>query len=136
MIRESKFLVSKRPYAVDLTGMVVKTRAFPDGRPYHQVTIPAVWFRRRRGVTVACIGELWDGFTNGFTEPAPVDALVALARMTDGRYGGNCYGRWDGQGYWGVEPPSEVAEHLAVLRPMLEDYPTVPEGYDGWWRYA
>lgn len=131
VIRESKFLISKRPYAVDLTGMVVKTRTLR-GRPYHQVTIPAVWFRRRRGVTVACIGEFWDGFV----DPKPVDVPATLTRMADGRYGGNCYGRWDGQGYWGVEPPAEVAEHLDVLRPMLENYPAVPEGYDGWWRYV
>jgi hypothetical protein len=34
-----------------------------------------------------------------------------------------------------------MAEHLAVLRPMLDGYvaspksPPIPDGYDGWWTF-
>lgn len=28
-----------------------------------------------------------------------------------------------------------MERHLAVLEPMLANYPTTPPGYDGWWTY-
>jgi hypothetical protein len=28
-----------------------------------------------------------------------------------------------------------MKQHLAVLRPMLENCPVIPDGYDGWWRF-
>jgi hypothetical protein len=133
VIREEKFTLSKRPYAVNLTSLRVKTIEPGEGHPnrWHRVTIDAVWFRRRRGETVACIGQLWDGMR----DPAPVDVHDALRRMDDGRYGGDCRGRWDGRGYWGAEEPAVVERHLALLRPMLAAYPAAPAGFDGWWRY-
>lgn len=127
MIREDRFLISRRLYAVDLTSFRLredtKTGWF-GGR------ITAVWFRRRRGVTVACVGTLWD-----YQKPAPADALEFLARHDDGRYGGNCLGRWDGENYWGAQVPDVIERHLALLRPMLANYPAIPDGYDGWWRF-
>lgn len=135
MIKEPKFYISKGLYAVDLSGMLVRTQEVdvPHGRTRrsHRVDVPAVWFRRRRGVTVACIGGLWAYMS----DPAPADVHEALARMDDGRYGGGCEARWDGTGYWGSEIPAERDRHLELLVPMLENYPAVPAGYDGWWRY-
>lgn len=133
MIKEVKFGISKGLYAIDLTGFSVTTQEPDDPRhnTTHSVRVPAVWFRRRRGVTVACIGDLWDFMR----DPKPLDVHGALARMTDGRYGGSCKGRWDGEGYWGSEIPDEAQRHLSVLRLMLATYPAIPPGYDGWWRY-
>ena len=130
MIRETRFLISRKPYAVDLTSL----RSDEDGFTY----IDAVWFRRKtRGygsskqtVTVACIGNL-----HTIQRPVPVDAVEFLTRYTDGRYGGDCHGRWDGTGYWGAEEPDVVEQHLAILRPMLANYPALPDGYDGWWTF-
>lgn len=122
MIRSDKFLISQRPYAVRLEGGM-RFRS-------HGVDLDAVWFRRRYGVTVACIGCLWD-----IQDPVPVDAYEFLRRATDGRYGGTCLGRWDGRNYWGEQDIEVVQEHLKVLRPMLDNFPAVPPGYDGWWRY-
>lgn len=133
MIREDKFVISRRPYAVDLDSLHHKQYGeCHDGAPMYTATVNAVWFRRRNRRTIACIGHLWD-IQSG---DAPKDAAEFLARHDDGRYGGDCHGRWDGERYWGAQKPHTIEEHLAVLRPMLTSYPAVPPGFDGWWRFA
>jgi hypothetical protein len=127
MIREDRFLISHRPYAIDLDSLRVGD---PSQSGCHWAMVNAVWFRRRQGVTVACIGTLRD-----LQDAAPKDAAEFLARHDDGRYGGDCNGRWDGEHYWGAQKPDVIEEHLALLRPMLANYPNVPAGYDGWWRF-
>lgn len=129
MRREDEFVMSHRPYAVDLTSLRWNDIGGP-GLVSHQGRIDAAWFRRRSGVTVACVGTLWD-FQNETTD----DARDFLSRHDDGRYGGDCEGRWDGSRYWGAQVPDTIAQHLALLRPMLAAYPGVPDGYDGWWRF-
>ncbi len=127
MIREDSLVMSHRPYAVDLASLDVQS-SFPRGRWVG--SIPAAWFRRKGGVTVACVGSLWD-----FQGDEPADAAAFLAAHTDGRYGGTCYGRWDGTRYWGAQEPATIEAHLALLRPMLDNYPDVPAGFDGWWTF-
>lgn len=145
MIRDEKFVISRNQYAVDLSSLRVTSRTGYRGRIYYPASVRAVWFRRRRRggygpsgsvVTVACIGDL-----STSQDIRPETAVEFLARYRDGRYGGNCHGRWDGSGYWGSEDPEEMAEHLALLRPMLAAYeknpkaPKLPAGFDGWWRF-
>lgn len=139
MIKMEKFFISKRPYAVNLASFAAtwheptwRGDPPPNARKgTWNCAINAVWFRRRSGVTAACIGYLWDIRT---TEPA--NSLTFLEGLTDGRYGGTTLGRWDGEGYWGSEVTlEEQNRHLEVLRPMLENYPEIPAGYDGWWRF-
>lgn len=122
MIREERFVLSRRQYAVDLNSL--------DLTDLDRITMTAVWFRRRSGVTVACIGDLWD-----IQRPAPATAEEFLTRHDDGRYGGDCLGRWDGERYWGAQEPEVVERDLALLRPMLANYPEIPDGYVGWWRF-
>jgi len=121
MRRETKFVVSRRPYAVDLSSLRTLERP---------AIVNAVWFRRRQSITVACVGILWD-----YQDPNPKDAAEFLERHDDGSYGGDCLGRWDGQRYWGAQEPHVIEEHLALLKPMLANYPNVPDAYDGWWRF-
>jgi len=121
MRREERFILSHRPYAVDLSSLRV------DGT---YARVDAVWFRRRQRVTVACIGYLWD-----YQRPVPHIAMEFLDRHDDGRYGGKCEGRWDGERYWGAQDPDVIERHLAILRPMLANFPTIPDGYDGWWTF-
>lgn len=139
MIREDKFLISRRPYAVDLSSW--KNPWHPsqwNGEPppgsrmgYWSGSIDAVWFRRRQGVTMACYGNLWD-----FQNEEAADVHAWLAAHQDGRYGGNAVGRWDGSGYWGSQVTlEEQNEQLAILRPMLANFPEIPDGHDGWWRF-
>lgn len=133
MIRADKFLISKRLYAVDLSSLRVAVDAplTPGDQRSHWVDVDAVWFRRRRGVTVACVGFLRD-YQGG---TAPADAEAAVAHMDDGRYGGRCEGRWDGTRYWGAQHPDEIVRHLELLRPMLANYPAIPAPYSGWFQY-
>ena len=130
MIRNTRFLVSRKPYAVDLGSLrIADLGERYDGTPACTAYLDAVWFRRRKGVTVACVGHLWD------IQAPPADAAAFLAAHTDGRYGGTCFGRWDGVGYWGAQEPDVIAEHLDLLRPMLAGYPEVPAPFDGWWHF-
>ncbi|MFE9099790.1 hypothetical protein [Actinomadura geliboluensis] len=145
MLHEDRFVMSRKQYAADLSTLHIEPRTGYKGREYYHGVIQAVWFRRRRRggfgpngavVTVACIGTLRDS-----QDTRPADGREFLQRHDDGRYGGDCQGRWDGSGYWGSESPEAMAEHLALLKPMLAAYernpkaPTLPDGFDGWWRF-
>lgn len=117
-----KFMISHKPVAVDPEGLVLSSVG--------TARLKAVWFRRRNGVTVACLGTLWD-----HQDPAPETFEEFLKRCDTGRYGPDCEGRWDGTNYWGSQRPETMREHLAILVPMLVNYPEVPPGYDGWWTF-
>jgi hypothetical protein len=135
VIRDDRFVLSRKPYAVDLAS--VRGEQHPRGdRWAFSGTVDALWFRRKDSVTRACIGTLglWSHY---LPDPLDLDDPHAiLAADLDGRYGGDCHGRWDGTGYWGAEQPDVAAEHLAVLRPMLAGYPAIPDSrWDGWWRF-
>jgi hypothetical protein len=137
MIREDRFVQSHAPYAVDLTSFR------PRGPDHQQARISAVWFRRRRGgfggsgelVTVACAGYINECLIPGLR---PAGAVDFLTRMTDGRYGGDCWARWDGKRLWTVpehNDPDHYKKYLDQLGPMLAAWPAIPEGYDGWWTF-
>lgn len=121
MRRETSHVMSHRPFAVDLSSLRVNG---------HWARVSAVWFRRSNGVTKACIGNL-----RTIQEPVSTAAVEFLERYDDGRYGGDCEGRWDGKRYWGAQEPDVMARHLELLQPMLANCPDLPEGYDGWWRF-
>lgn len=129
MIRDDEFILAHRAYAVDLTSLRLTEDRGQFG-PFWRGTIDAVWFRRRPSATVAYIGTLWD-----YQHERPADATAFLQAHDDGQYGGNCDGRYDGQSYWGNGTPDVRQQHLAVLRPMLDAYPAIPDGFDGWWRF-
>lgn len=129
MKREAKFLMSHRPYAVDLGSLHKRFRA-REGGGYWDCRVVATWFRRRSGVTMACIGYLWD-----YQDVEPTTTEQFLQAHDDGRYGGTTTGRWDGEGYWGEQAPSAMQDDLDLLRPMLDAFPAVPEGFDGWWTF-
>ena len=131
MIRRDKFMSSRRPYAISLDDFDPVTREYPGGRLFTDAPMPAVWFRRRHGDVVACVGRLKESVHG----TPPTDVEDFLSRCTDGRYGGECLGRWDGDGYWGSEIPATRDAHMALLVPMLENYPATPAGFDGWWSF-
>lgn len=134
MIRDDRFVLSRRQFAVDLSTVAGKLRNHGD-RWLFSGRADAVWYRRKAGVTRACIGTimLWQHYLPGPLDVA--DPVAILSADLDGRYGGDCAGRWDGTRYWGSEDLTVQAEHLAVLRPMIDDYPTHPASHDGWWRF-
>lgn len=137
MIRESEFLISRKPFGIDLSTVTAELRAHGGDDPYYNLSgrAEAAWFRRQNGVTRACIGSLML-FRHYLREPVGLDDPHGiLSADLDGRYGGDCHGRWDGKRYWGAQEPEVMERHLAVLRPMLANYPSLPAGYDGWWTF-
>jgi hypothetical protein len=134
MIREDHFLISRKPFAIDLATVTGSQQPRGDLTAFSG-SANALWFRRKDGVTRACIGSLglWSHYL-----PAPLDLddpHAILAADLDGRYGGDCHGRWDGTSHWGNVTLEQQAQHLAILRPMLANNPEIPDGYDGWWRF-
>lgn len=126
-MQKAPFAISgKRRYAVDLGSLVLETST--SGLTH--AAIRAVWFRRKDRTTAACIGTLWNSF-----RAAPAGVADFLARSTDGRYGATCGGRWDSTRYWGAQEPGTIEAHLQLLRPMLNAYPEIPAGFDGWYIY-
>ncbi|MFE2019859.1 hypothetical protein ACFW9O_17670 [Streptomyces sp. NPDC059499] len=134
MNREDRFLISRKPFAINLSTVTGEQHPRGDKHAFSG-TATAVWYRRKQGVTRACIGELglWSHY---LPEPLDLgDPQAILSADLDGRYGGDCHGRWDGERYWGAQKPETMEIHLAVLRPMLLDHPVIPTGFDGWWTY-
>lgn len=141
MIRQDRFLASQALYAVDLSSL---TRAESGtvkstGLPLYHYEIGAVWFRRRNGRDTANIGHLWDFSTDRYEEHNARDAHKFLSlTLTDGRHGGSCRSRWDGEKLWSHPSSLLNTSHkdLSFLRVMLGGYPSIPEGFDGWWRFS
>jgi len=132
--RTDRFLISQKPFAIDLTTITGKQHPRGDLHAYSG-TARAVWYRRKNGITRACLGSLmlWQHY---LPEPLDLtDPTGILSADLDGRYGGDCDGRWDGERYWGAQKPETIEEHLAILRPMLDAYPTIPAGHSGWWTF-
>lgn len=131
MHREDKFVLSHRPYAVDLSSFRIDEIRTGWKGEYACATVNAAWFRRKNGANQAVVGELSDSQWT-----IPKDAVQFLEQYEDGRYGGRPFARWDGASFWCAgQDPEENARYLALLRPMLEGYPALPGGYSGWWRF-
>jgi hypothetical protein len=134
VIRTDRFLISKRLYAVDLSTLRGKQHE-RDGRISFHGAVNALWFGRQNGTTRACLGTL-GLFSYNLPEPVDLDEPhTVLSANLDGRYGGDCHARWDGESYWGTGTLADQEQHLAILRPMLANFPAIPPGHDGWWRF-
>jgi hypothetical protein len=131
MIRQERFLISQRLYAVRLNPMNMLSEGLPGG--HFRIVVPAVWFRRRHGMTIAVAGDLWD-----LQDDRPGTVEEALARHDDGRYGGDWRARLDDRGRFFTAGPAtawQQQKYLTLLRQMLDHYPAAPDGWDGWWRF-
>jgi len=127
MIKVDKFYNSRTNYAFKPDAFVLKEQIRSDGSSFWRGTVKAVWFNRKGA---ACIGFLWD-----YQSKKPEDVYAFIRAHTDGRYGGDTRGRWNGRGFWGNVTLAEQQEYLAVLKPMYRDKPNVPLGYEGWYRF-
>jgi hypothetical protein len=118
------------------------TSAAPSRRPYGLVrqtfkrrdnlgmTVIAYWLGRRNGRTTVSFGSVhmwWQGMPES---PTWEECLANI----DGRYGGNCRARWDGESLWVAEevPPQQYAEFVPMLDSVLRNLPDVPPGVDRW----
>ncbi len=121
MRKVEKFAVSKPLYAID-------RKSFRKEGTRSWMRVDACWFRRRRGQTVASMGYLWSSGYESLNE--------FLEKESDGRYGGRALARWDGSNLWAPEMSKEQADKcFEFLKPMLDRYPEIPSGFDGWWSY-
>lgn len=134
MRRTDKFAVSQTLYAVNLD-TITGEHSVHHGITYYTGRIDAVWFRRKNKTTRACMGtlRLWSGRMGGELDCSTPEAILSFD--LDGIGGASCHGRWDGRKYWGSEDLDTQQAHLALLKPMLDAYPAIPAGYDGWWRF-
>lgn len=134
MRRDTRFLISRKPFAIDLSTVTLEASE-RDGAYWLTGDCQAVWYRRKSGVTYACLGSLhlWAQWRREKPDLSSPEAM--LGNDLDSRYGGDPAGRWDGERYWGSQKPFEQALHLTVLEPMLANYPVIPDGYDGWWTF-
>lgn len=135
MIRHETFVMARKPFAIDLDSVRIDSHKEIDGRFFVSGSCDAVWFRRKDRVTRVCWGplQLW-----GHYMPEPVDMTspkTILSSGFDGRYGGQCSARWDGRNYWGAQEPDLIQIGLNSLKPMLDNFPRVPDGMDGWWSF-
>lgn len=129
MYRIDKFVLSHRPYAVDLSSFHIDEIRTGWKGEYACASVNAVWFRRKNGVNQAVAGELWDA-----QDTIPQDAVQFLEQHEDGRYGGRPFARWDGASFWCAgQDPEENDRYLELLRLMLAGFPAAPEPFDGWW---
>ncbi|MER7815624.1 hypothetical protein [Streptomyces sp. NPDC096153] len=135
MNRSDTFLISHKPFAIDLSTVELHISAHRDDRWWLSGTCRAVWYRRKAGETRACLGRVMLHAAYLRTEPDLSSPEAMLSNDLDGRYGGDTEGRWDGEYYWGAQRPETIEQHLAVLRPMMANFPVIPDGFDGWWRF-
>jgi hypothetical protein len=127
MIKETKFVHSHHGYAVYRAGGQVMIPSL--GR----YSVDAVWYRGRASTPYVVFGEL-----TGYHGVPGMTIPEWLTNHTDGRYGGDALVRWDGDNLWAPTADYSVAASIldTLLRPMLDQYPMVPEGFDGWWTFA
>lgn len=134
MKRLDKYKASAAPYALNPATFraVGASNEYhrPDkaGESFQRYVVDAIWFKRRNGLRCVVSGTLSQNLD---TEPQPAyDDFVAQFQY--GRYGGNALARWDGTLLW--TPAGVLAGDYLInfLDPILEDYPNLPVGYDGW----
>lgn len=126
-VEPGQFTLSKRLYAVNPQS-VKASDVSAENSTLFRVELEAAWFRRKRGVTAACIGILWD-----YQQEKPTCADEFLRRHDDGRFGANCRARWDGESIWTLGISSQMNEDLAILQTMLDKYPAIPNRFVGWY---
>jgi hypothetical protein len=145
-----QFAASKKLYALDETTFKIASEndyvSRKDGKTYtyFRQTVDAVWFSRRRssGKTAVFFGTISNGSTNEIHSDKdtgqPLTYVEFLARA-DGRAGGNPAGCWDGSGTWWDKDYARDFEAqqdiLPFLKDMLANYPQIPLGYNGWYRF-
>lgn len=152
MIRAARLAVSRPMYAFDPSTWRVhrfdlaqyrtwagdRPASYADGQPTGG-TVRAVWFRRKRGQTVATMGTYNTHVMRSDDYPASGDYASWVAAADDNRYGGGHEATWDGRVLLNTDPPAVTPEVAAAriefLDAMLRGFPDPPPGFDGWWTF-
>lgn len=117
LVKLDKFTPSKRPYAIDLSSAK---------RGYSSLYVDCIWAGRKNGRTTASFGTL-----NAYR----VETVEELIEKIDMRYGGCSFAKWDGDT---LITPSGVtqklhSQYVEMLDAALNNFPAVPDGYEGWY---
>lgn len=134
MHRENEFVLSHAQYAANLDSLRLAYPEYVDEHDWARQSwiVDVVSFRKVKGVVRACAGTVGD-----HQDEVPLTGAEFLSRI-DGlnRVSVTPTARWDGTSFWCAgQDPDENARYLELLRPMLENFPAVPPGCDGWWRF-
>jgi len=126
------FKPSKRFYSVLPSTLYCQKVSSPLDRQLFRITIDACWYRLKSGIISAHVGELWD-----FQYEIPQDHVQFLSRHDDGRNGGDCRSRLDEfQNFWtSSQDLDKLSSDSEFLDWMRIHYPSIPDGWDGWWRF-
>lgn len=159
MILLDRYVHSKRPYAVNPGSFVVKhhpAAPWTDrwgeehvSAEYWRLRITAIWFRGKVAAPEACIGTLeWSAGKDPLRhdvvpgmeqECLEEDALTAVVKHIDGRYGGSCVAKLRSDGtLWTADDvkPTDALTLESRLAPVLAGFPMVPGGFIGWWTFV
>lgn len=129
IVKEEKYIASHNQYLLRPDSMVVTT-PYERGARAH---IEGMWFRARgAGRRSVSFGTLSVYVLDEKTLNTYEDFL---REYRYGRYGGSPSAQWDGDALW---TPSAVSlklqsVYLDILVPALEGFPTIPDGWDGWY---
>jgi hypothetical protein len=124
----SKFFISKKLFALNPTSFV--STDHPNNHPNVRFVnrVEAVWFRRKDGVIAAHLGS----FSSFSKTVLSFEEFKNTIGPMEARYGPTVKAKWDGQNLWGVTDFVEQNRIVAYLDPILQNYPEVPKGLEGW----
>lgn len=130
MKKQSFRNISTRVYAINIKAMQTgEVHSTDDGRLICWYKIPAVWYKRKDGVTYACYGEIHAISEKGksFKQLLADDSLRYITPIV------YLVGRYDGKTFWGETDLDKQRRIIKLLKPMLKEIPSVPLGYSGWY---
>ena len=130
MLELTNFAISKKLYAIKRdTFVATYSGDTQKGEPMYRVSVDAMWFRRKQGIEVISKGKLGD-----LAVGKEWDIDDFIANVSTARYGGTPFGSWDGYDVIGVTNYEAIVALVKELDPILDAYPDVPVGYEGWYK--
>lgn len=89
--------------------------------------VNAVWFKEtKEGIRSVSQGTIWNAQNGNLN----VQKFIEAFRSS---YGGSTEIKWDGKKVWAPRMDYEIVnQRLALLKPMLENFPAIPDQYEGW----
>ena len=134
MVEHNRKYSSKHFYAVDFDNVDLEVRPAtePGHFTVHTYTIPAVWFKTKKGLRTVSEGHL--RFIVRAVEVENYATVEeAFYAKFDGRYGGNSEFQWDGERMYAPNQTFEDMREAQVrLQTYLDGFPEPPTGYTGW----
>lgn len=119
MIKQrDKFSFSEYFYAIDWSTFWVNDN--------NNAIVDAIWFKKTKGEVAVCSGTLSNYDT--------LNKDDFIAGFKYGRYGGATRYKWNGTEMWSHDNNFlDMIKAHEKLDPILENFPNIPHGYQGWY---